>query len=97
MLMALDLPLPKQLLAHSHWTVEGKKMSKSLKNVVDPFRMMDTYGTDAARYFLAYVGGRFKYNLGMSLPTIPSSAAFTTTPPLSHCNGRLVKRSIQES
>ena len=67
--MALDLPLPKRLLVHSHWTVEKKKMSKSVGNVVDPFETMETYGPDAARYFLARAGGRFKYNVGMSCST----------------------------
>ena len=68
MLMALDLPLPKRLLVHSHWTVDKKKMSKSVGNVVNPFETMETYGTDATRYFLARAGGRFKYNVGMSRP-----------------------------
>jgi len=69
MLMALGLPLPKRLLVHSHWTVEKKKMSKSVGNVVNPFETMETYGTDAARYFLARVGGRFKYDVGTFYPT----------------------------
>jgi methionyl-tRNA synthetase len=70
MLMALGLPLPKRLLVHSHWTVEKKKMSKSVGNVVDPFETMEKYGTDAARYFLARVGGRFKYDVGPSFPPV---------------------------
>ena len=40
-------------------------MSKSVGNVVNPFETMETYGVDAARYFLARVGGRFKYDVGM--------------------------------
>ena len=52
MLMALGLPLPKNIFAHGWWTVEGKKMSKSLGNVVDPNKMADKYGVDAFRYFL---------------------------------------------
>lgn len=52
MLMALNFPLPKDIFAHGWWTVEGKKMSKSLGNVVDPGAMADTYGVDAFRYFL---------------------------------------------
>ncbi|MDH5203119.1 MAG: methionine--tRNA ligase [Nitrospirota bacterium] len=52
MLMALDMPLPKNIFAHGWWTVDGKKMSKSLGNVVDPNEMVNTYGTDAFRYFL---------------------------------------------
>ncbi|MBI4680507.1 MAG: methionine--tRNA ligase [Nitrospirae bacterium] len=52
MLMALDLPLPKNIFAHGWWTVEGKKMSKSLGNVIDPNEMAEKYGADAFRYFL---------------------------------------------
>lgn len=52
MLMALDLPLPGNIFAHGWWTVEGKKMSKSLGNMVDPNVMAEKYGVDALRYFL---------------------------------------------
>lgn len=52
MLMALDMPLPGNIFAHGWWTLEGKKMSKSLGNVVDPNVMADKYGVDAFRYFL---------------------------------------------
>ncbi|MBI4654894.1 MAG: methionine--tRNA ligase [Nitrospirae bacterium] len=52
MLMALDLPLPKNIFAHGWWTVNGKKMSKSLSNVVNPNEIIDKYGADAFRYFL---------------------------------------------
>jgi methionyl-tRNA synthetase len=52
MLMALNLPLPENIFAHGWWTVEGRKMSKSLGNVVDPAVMVDKYGVDAFRYFL---------------------------------------------
>lgn len=52
MLMALNLPLPKNIFAHGWWTVEGRKMSKSLSNVVDPNEMVGKYGADAFRYFL---------------------------------------------
>ncbi len=52
MLMALNLPLPKHIFTHGWWTVRGKKMSKSLGNVIDPNEMIEKYGTDAFRYFL---------------------------------------------
>ncbi len=51
-LMALELPLPKNIFAHGWWTIEGKKMSKSLGNVVDPHGVADRFGTDPFRYFL---------------------------------------------
>ena len=52
MLMALNLPLPETIFAHGWWTVDGEKMSKSRGNVVDPNKMVETYGIDAFRYFL---------------------------------------------
>lgn len=52
MLMALKFPLPHNIFAHGWWTVEGKKMSKSLGNVVEPSEMAEKYGIDAFRYFL---------------------------------------------
>ncbi len=52
MLLALGLPLPREIIAHGWWTVDGQKMSKSLKNVVDPVKMTAKYGLDAFRYFL---------------------------------------------
>lgn len=52
MLMALDLPLPKHLAVHGWITFDGKKMGKSLGNVVDPFMLGERYGADAIRYHI---------------------------------------------
>lgn len=51
-LMAADLPLPKRLLVHGWITVDGKKMSKSLGNVVDPVPLAATYGVEPVKYYL---------------------------------------------
>ncbi|MDF1553318.1 MAG: methionine--tRNA ligase [Deferrisomatales bacterium] len=51
-LLSAGVPLPKTVFAHGWWTVEGKKMSKSLGNVVDPEAMAEAYGVDAFRYFV---------------------------------------------
>lgn len=53
MLMSADLPPSKQILIHGFINVGGQKMSKSLGNVVDPIAIVDEYGSDALRYFLA--------------------------------------------
>jgi methionyl-tRNA synthetase len=51
-LISAKLPLPKTIFIHGYITVGGQKMSKSLGNVVDPFELVQKYGTDAVRYFL---------------------------------------------
>lgn len=55
--MAVDLPLPRRVLTHAHWTLGRSKMSKSLGNVVNPFFALDRFGTDTMRYYLAFDGG----------------------------------------
>jgi methionyl-tRNA synthetase len=51
-LMAAGLKPPKRVFAHGWWTNEGKKISKSLGNVIDPFEIVEEFGLDAVRYFL---------------------------------------------
>lgn len=52
MLMALDLPLPKQVFAHGWILMKDGRMAKSKGNVIDPNTLIDRYGLDALRYFL---------------------------------------------
>ncbi|EPY2278693.1 methionine--tRNA ligase [Clostridium sporogenes] len=52
MLMALDIPLPKQVFGHGWLLVDGGKMSKSKGNVVDPVVLVNHFGTDSVRYYL---------------------------------------------
>jgi len=52
MLMALEQPLPKHLAVHGWITFDGKKMGKSLGNVVDPFMLGQRYGADTIRYHI---------------------------------------------
>jgi methionyl-tRNA synthetase len=53
MLLSAGLPLPKSILVHGFITSGGKKMSKSLGNVIDPLELIEEYGAEAVRYYLA--------------------------------------------
>ena len=54
MLMALDLPLPKQVFGHP-WLLQGDgKMSKSKGNVLYADDLVDVFGVDAVRYFVLH-------------------------------------------
>jgi methionine--tRNA ligase len=58
-LLALELPLPRCIYAHSFWISEGRKMSKSLDNYIDLETIesyVDQYSMDAWRYYLATQG-----------------------------------------
>jgi methionyl-tRNA synthetase len=53
MLFALDLKLPEKIIVHNFWVASsGEKMSKSKGNVIDPARLIQTYGLDQIRYFI---------------------------------------------
>jgi methionyl-tRNA synthetase len=52
MLFSAGLRLPRKNFVHGWWTVEGRKMSKSLGNTIDPIEMVEKYGSDALRYYL---------------------------------------------
>ena len=67
MLLSLGIALPKQLYVHGFITVEGKKLSKSLGNVVHPSEIIDKYGVDGCRYYLlrhmpSYEDGDFSWD-----------------------------------
>ncbi len=59
MLMALDLPLPRCVYAHSFWIREGRKMGKALGNFIDLATIeqyIERYGLDAWRYYMVTQG-----------------------------------------
>ncbi len=56
MLMAADLPESKKIYVNGFVNVDGKKMSKSIGNVIDPTDMIEKFGTDATRYLLVSIG-----------------------------------------
>jgi methionyl-tRNA synthetase len=54
MLKAMGLEMPKKVLAHGWWTMQGAKVSKSRGNAVDPVELTRKYSVDAFRYFLLH-------------------------------------------
>ncbi|HEU5101748.1 MAG TPA: methionine--tRNA ligase [Roseiflexaceae bacterium] len=52
MLLAAGVPLPTAVYVHGFVTVDGRKIGKSLGNVVDPVALAEQYGSDALRYYL---------------------------------------------
>lgn len=52
MLLSAELPLPREILVHGFVTSGGKKMSKSIGNVLAPGDFLEAYGVDALRYYL---------------------------------------------
>jgi methionyl-tRNA synthetase len=52
MLLSAKLPTSRQILIHGFILSEGMRMSKSLGNVVNPFEIVEKYGSDALRYYL---------------------------------------------
>jgi methionyl-tRNA synthetase len=51
LLMAAGLDVPQHVFVHGYLLMDGEKMSKSLGNVLDPFAVMDRFGTDALRFY----------------------------------------------
>lgn len=53
-LKSANLSIPKSLLVHGYFTVNGQKMSKTLGNVIDPNEVVTRYGVDFARFYFLY-------------------------------------------
>lgn len=53
MLLSAGYDPPKQLFVHGYLLLDDKKISKSLGNIVDPLELVDVYGVDAVRYWMA--------------------------------------------
>ena len=54
MLLSAGLPLPSAIFVHGFINNKGEKMSKTTGNVVDPFSLIEKYGKDAVRFYLAH-------------------------------------------
>lgn len=66
MLLSAGINLPERIFVHEYITVDNQKMSKSLGNVINPFELVEKYGTDAVRYFFlreipSFKDGDFSY------------------------------------
>ena len=60
MLMAAGLPNSKQIIIHGFIESDGQKMSKSLGNVINPFEIVEKYGVDSLRYWVAREANTFE-------------------------------------
>jgi methionyl-tRNA synthetase len=58
LLMALGLPMPKQIHSHGFLTQKGERMAKSKGTGFDPYVLVNRYGLDAVRYYLLKEGPR---------------------------------------
>jgi methionyl-tRNA synthetase len=99
MLLSAGIPLSKQIFIHGFITAEGQKMSKSLGNVINPYDLVSSHGTDATRYYLlgalpAYEDGDFSAAIfdsiyGSKLANgIGNLAARATTMVGKYCDGK---------
>jgi methionyl-tRNA synthetase len=52
MLLSAGLPLPHEILVHDFLTANGRRLSKTLGNIVDPAQLTADFGTDAVRWWL---------------------------------------------
>ncbi|ETN65445.1 methionine-tRNA synthetase [Anopheles darlingi] len=90
-LLAAKLEPPRQLLVHSHWTVDNQKMSKSKFNVVDPAERAELYTHEGLRYFLLREGVAHSdgnYSDTKVLRILNSELADTLGNLLSRCCGK---------
>ncbi len=52
LLITLGLKIPDKIFAHGYFTIDGKKMSKTLGNAIDPNDLIDKFGSEGARYLI---------------------------------------------
>jgi methionyl-tRNA synthetase len=89
LLMAAELDLPEHLFVHGYLLMDEHKMSKSLGNVIDPFQVMDLYGTDALRYYLMR-----EVNFGQDGSVSPEGFETRYTTELANEYGNLASRTL---
>ena len=94
MLLAAGLELPRHLFIHGFLLMkdaagEEHKMSKSLGNVLDPFEVMDHFGTDALRF---YCFREVSFGLDGSVSTVTFGERYTSE--LANEYGNLASRTL---
>jgi methionyl-tRNA synthetase len=55
LLLAAGYEVPRQVFVHGYLTIDERKISKSVGNVIDPLDLLDVYGVDAVRFYVARV------------------------------------------
>lgn len=89
LLMALNVPLPKKILAHGWVLMKEGKMSKSKGNVVYPDMLVDRYGLDATRFYLLR-----EMTLGQDSVFTPEDFVNRVNSDLANDLGNLLNRTI---
>ncbi|GFG35949.1 hypothetical protein Cfor_02919 [Coptotermes formosanus] len=92
-LIAAGLEPPRSLLCHSHWTVDGEKMSKSRGNIVDPVECITKYTVSGLRYFLLREGVAHSdgnYSETKAIRILNAELADTLGNLLNRCSGTTV-------
>ena len=89
LLMALDLPLPKQIFGHGWLLMRDGKMSKSKGNVIYPDFLVENYGLDSLRYYLMR-----EIPFGSDCVFTPEDYVTRTNSDLSNDLGNLLNRTV---
>ena len=88
-LMSLDLRLPDREFVHGLLMMRDSKMSKSKGNVVDPYPLVERYGVDAVRYYLAR-----EVNFGSDGSFSPEQFVERINMDLANALGNLLNRTV---
>ena len=94
-LFAANIEPPKHIICHGHWLMDGKKMSKSLGNVIDPLEFSKKYTIDGVRYILirdGLVTSDNSINLISVLNTINADLCNTMANLFQRCSAKAINR-----